>query len=156
MTKEVVQQKIEKMKESLLVKKKETSRYNRTLTSASDPRQSAKNLGLVGVTVICVVVAVIILPDYINLYRKCQSKTKRHRDQLYPVSQKGVYNLRFLRPLFCPKQIYLSYFSQKLLHEDNHLMFGVQAQVLESHCAYLFHSCTTSTCCFFCNIYGQT
>ena len=80
MTEEVIKQKIDKIKEDLLVKKKETSRNNRTLTSAPDPRQSAKNLGLVGVTVICVVVAVIILPDYINLYRKCQSKTKRHRD----------------------------------------------------------------------------
>lgn len=79
-TQEIIQEKIENIKKNLTVNKKETNQYIRTLTSAPDERQSAKNIGIVGVTVISVVFGVIMLSDCINVVRGIQNKCKRSED----------------------------------------------------------------------------
>lgn len=79
-TQEIIQEKIENIQKNLTVNKKETNQYIRTLTSAPDERQSAKNIGIVGVTVISVVFGVIMLSDCINVVRGIQNKCKRSED----------------------------------------------------------------------------
>lgn len=79
-TQEIIQEKIENIQKNLTVNKKETNQYIRTLTSAPDERQSAKNIGIVGVTVISVVFGVIMLSDCINVVRGIQNKCKRSDD----------------------------------------------------------------------------
>lgn len=76
-TQEIIQEKIENIQKNLTVNKKETNQYIRTLTSAPDERQSAKNIGIVGVTVISVVFGVIILSDCINVVKGIQNKCKK-------------------------------------------------------------------------------
>lgn len=76
-TQEIIQEKIENIQKNLTVNKKETNQYIRTLTSAPDERQSAKNIGIVGVTVISVVFGVIMLSDCINVVKGIQNKCKR-------------------------------------------------------------------------------
>uniref|UniRef100_K1QI04 Uncharacterized protein n=1 Tax=Magallana gigas TaxID=29159 RepID=K1QI04_MAGGI len=79
-TQEIIQEKIENIQKNLTVNKKETNQYIRTLTSAPDERQSAKNIGIVGVTVISVVFGVIMLSDCINVVKGIQNKCKRSED----------------------------------------------------------------------------
>lgn len=76
-TQEIIQEKIENIQKNLTVNKKETNQYIRTLTSAPDERQSAKNIGIVGVTVISVVFGVVMLSDCINVVKGIQNKCKK-------------------------------------------------------------------------------
>nr|XP_022310012.1 uncharacterized protein LOC111115536 [Crassostrea virginica] len=75
-TEEVIQEKIDNIQKNLTVNKKETNQYIRTLTSAPDERQSAKNIGIVGVTVISVVIGLVILSDCTNVISAIQNKCK--------------------------------------------------------------------------------
>ncbi|XP_062606115.1 uncharacterized protein LOC134267928 isoform X2 [Saccostrea cucullata] len=77
LTEEVIQEKIDNIQKNLTVNPKETNQYIRTLTSAPDDRQSAKNIGIVGVSVISVVFGIIILSDCINVVKGIQNKCTR-------------------------------------------------------------------------------
>ncbi|XP_061185519.1 uncharacterized protein LOC133193573 [Saccostrea echinata] len=81
LTEEVIQEKIGNIQKNLTVNPKETNQYIRTLTSAPDDRQSAKNIGIVGVTVISVVFGIVILSDCINIVKGVQNKCTQVKDK---------------------------------------------------------------------------
>ncbi|XP_056007874.1 uncharacterized protein LOC125666362 isoform X2 [Ostrea edulis] len=81
LTPEVMQEKIDNIQRNLTVNRKETNQYIRTLTSAPDERRSARNIGIVGVSVICGVFGVIILSDCTGVIKAIQSKCGAAKDR---------------------------------------------------------------------------
>jgi hypothetical protein len=81
MTPEVVQEKADTIKKHLKVNRKETKKYIRTLVSVPDERRSAKNIGIVGATVICMVVGFIISIDCSNFINVIQLKYRAMRQK---------------------------------------------------------------------------
>ncbi|XP_062616084.1 uncharacterized protein LOC134277792 [Saccostrea cucullata] len=69
---------IDDLVQDLTVSKKTTSTHVRSLTSAYDPRPSAKAMGAVGITVLCLVLGLIILADCDLLVRKFCLKNDRN------------------------------------------------------------------------------
>ncbi|VDI51647.1 Hypothetical predicted protein [Mytilus galloprovincialis] len=65
-----LQEKIQKLEKELSVKKKDTSNYKRSLTSAPDDRFSSKAMGLVGALCIAIVVGFIISLDCVSICKK--------------------------------------------------------------------------------------
>jgi hypothetical protein len=80
-TPQVVQEKIDTIQKNLTVNRKETNQYIRTLTSAPDERSSARNIGIVGVSVICGVFGLIILSDCTSVIKAIQSKCQPAKDR---------------------------------------------------------------------------
>ncbi|XP_062601182.1 uncharacterized protein LOC134262877 [Saccostrea cucullata] len=78
MTPERLQEKVNVLKTNLTVNRKDTNKFRRTLISAPDDRRSAKNLGLVGVVVICLVAGVIVFFDCVNVVQRvaCRLRVK--------------------------------------------------------------------------------
>jgi hypothetical protein len=81
LTPEMLQEKMDNIERNLTVKRKETNQYIRTLTSAPDERRSAKNIGIVGVSVICGVFGLILLSDCTGVIKAIQSKCKAAKDR---------------------------------------------------------------------------
>ncbi|XP_063420048.1 uncharacterized protein LOC134705213 [Mytilus trossulus] len=59
---------IEALKKELTVKKKSSSKYIRTITSAPDDRTSSKSMGFVSIVCIIIPFALIIMADILNIY----------------------------------------------------------------------------------------
>ncbi|XP_062608620.1 uncharacterized protein LOC134270409 [Saccostrea cucullata] len=74
MTPEILQKKIDAIQTNLTIDRKNTTKHKRTLISAPDDRISARNLGLVGVVVICLVVFVIVSFDFITFFQISRNK----------------------------------------------------------------------------------
>lgn len=97
LTPEVMQEKIDNIQRNLTVNRKETNQYIRTLTSAPDERRSARNIGIVGVSVICGVFGVIILSDCTGVIKAIQSKCGAAKDRWRCMG--GIY-MWFLRRVY--------------------------------------------------------
>ncbi|XP_061195159.1 uncharacterized protein LOC133203384 [Saccostrea echinata] len=69
---------IDDVVQDLTVSKKTTSTYIRSLVSVYDPRPSAKAMGAVGVTVLCLVLGLIVLADCDLLIRKLCLKNEKN------------------------------------------------------------------------------
>ncbi|XP_033738370.1 glycoprotein gp100-like [Pecten maximus] len=68
---------LENMINTLIVDAKKTSAYKRTLTSASDPRPSAKAIGLTAVAMMVVPFGLVIMPDIFMAIRVTVNLIKR-------------------------------------------------------------------------------
>ncbi|XP_062610575.1 uncharacterized protein LOC134272344 [Saccostrea cucullata] len=69
---------IEDLVQDLTVSKKTTTKHVRSLTSAYDPRPSARAIGTVGVTLLCLVLGLIVLADCDLLIRRFCLKNDRN------------------------------------------------------------------------------
>lgn len=65
-----LQEKIETRKKNLIVHRKETKKYQRTLISAPDDRPSSKYMGVTGALIISLVAGLIVCIDLMNFRKK--------------------------------------------------------------------------------------
>lgn len=65
-----LQEKIETRKKNLIVHRKETKKYQRTLISAPDDRPSSKYMGVTGALIITLVAGLIVCIDLMNFCKK--------------------------------------------------------------------------------------
>nr|XP_034331977.1 uncharacterized protein LOC117691048 isoform X2 [Crassostrea gigas] len=65
-----LQEKIETRKKNLIVHRKETKKYQRTLISAPDDRPSSKYMGVTGALIISLVAGLIVCIDLMNFCKK--------------------------------------------------------------------------------------
>lgn len=70
MTPELIQEKIEARKRNLKIDRKNTTKYQRKLTSAPDDRPSSKYMGITGALVISLVAGFIVCIDLVNFSKK--------------------------------------------------------------------------------------
>ena len=68
---------IQRKKEELLVDKKTTNSYTRTLISVYDPRPTALAIGGSGVALLIGALCILIIPDLIDLCRFIYSKIRK-------------------------------------------------------------------------------
>ncbi|XP_061171900.1 uncharacterized protein LOC133181399 [Saccostrea echinata] len=66
-TEEELQEKILEIKRDLKIKKNDLSSYRRSKTSAGDERISAKGIGIVGASILCSIVSLIVIMDFPTL-----------------------------------------------------------------------------------------
>lgn len=70
MTPELIQEKIEARKRNLKIDRKNTTKYQRKLTSAPDDRPSSKYMGITGALVISLVAGFIVCIDLVNFSKR--------------------------------------------------------------------------------------
>ncbi|XP_062581366.1 uncharacterized protein LOC134243148 [Saccostrea cucullata] len=66
-TEEELQEKILEIKKDLKIRKNDLSSYRRSKTSAGDERISAKGIGIVGASILCSIVSLIVIMDFPTL-----------------------------------------------------------------------------------------
>ncbi|OWF52379.1 hypothetical protein KP79_PYT18547 [Mizuhopecten yessoensis] len=85
---EELEEKVQQLRSDLLVDKKKLSSWKRTLTSAADDRQSAANIGYVGVLVVCLIPLIIILMDLGRIHKGIkQFRSRVNKKRTLPPDQ---------------------------------------------------------------------
>lgn len=74
---QTIEEWIEDIKKELIVDKKATSAYTRSLISVYDARPSAVAIGGVGIGMLCLVGLILLLPDLINIFRYCCESSEK-------------------------------------------------------------------------------
>lgn len=76
MTAAVLHAVMDETRKELTVNKKETSMFIRTKISAKDDRQSSQAMGVIGASVLVVVIACIVIPDILTCLNAIYYKRK--------------------------------------------------------------------------------
>ncbi|CAC5419668.1 unnamed protein product [Mytilus coruscus] len=77
---EILQQRLTELQNEMKLDKRNLSRWRRNYISAADKRETARNIGIVGVLVLCAVVGTVVLLDLLSLQKHIR-QIKRLRRQ---------------------------------------------------------------------------